>query len=56
MRDILVKLSDNARFRHSNDCIGLRPLGSGKLVKLDARRIVALEDLLDIDLHNHHGY
>lgn len=55
VRDILVKLTDNVRFKHKNDCSGLSPLGSSKLVTLDARRIVALEGLLDVDLHNQIG-
>ncbi len=56
VRDVLVKLTDNVRFKHKNDCSGLSLLGCGKSVMLDARKVVAVEALLDIDLHNQVGH
>ena len=55
LRDILVKLTENVRFKHKSDCSGLSPLGSETLVTLDARRVVALQGLLGIDLENRVG-
>ena len=55
VRDVLVKLTENVRFKHKSDCSGLSPLGSETLVTLDARMVVALQGLLGIDLENRVG-
>ena len=53
VKDFLVRLTDTVRFKYKNDCSGLFPIGSPKLVTLDACRILAVEDLLNINLYNY---
>jgi hypothetical protein len=52
VKDLLVKLNDDVRYKHKRDCNGLAPLGCEKMVKLDARRIVALQNLLNVEVKN----
>ena len=49
VKDVLAKLTDDvhARFKHNSDG-GLSLLGSGKEVRLDPHKLVALQDLLDM--------
>lgn len=55
IKEVLGKLTDHARFAHNNASGGLSSLGSGKLVTLDARMLVALEDLLNLTVDNRCG-
>ena len=55
VKKVLSKLTDNSRFAHNISGTELTSLGSGKLVVLDARMIVALEDLLGLTLVSEHG-
>ena len=55
VKKVLSKLTDNSRFAHNISGTELTFLGSGKLVVLDARMIVALEDLLGLTLVSEHG-
>ena len=52
LKEFLGKLTDNARFPHSNSSGGLVYLGSGKRVTLNAQMLVALENLLKITVDN----
>ena len=55
VKEVLSKLTDNARFVHSNSGAEVTALGCGTLVTLDARMIVALEDLLGLTLNTQCG-
>ena len=52
MKDVLKKLTEHARFASNKASDGLSSLGSGKLIHLDARMLVALEDLLNLTVDN----
>ena len=52
LKGVLGKLTDNARFPHSNSSGGLVYLGSGKQATLNACMLVALEKLLKITVDN----
>ena len=55
MKDVLVRLMGDVRYKHKNDCDGLSLLGSGKVVRLNAHRLVALQDLLGMIVNNEVG-
>jgi hypothetical protein len=45
VKDVLVRLIDDVRYKHTKDFDGLGLLGSGKVVALDAHWLLALQDL-----------
>ena len=55
VKDLLVRLNDAVRHKHKNGSGCLTPLGCEKMVKLDARRIVALQNLLNVEVKNDSG-
>ena len=55
VKDLLVRLNDDVRYKHKQDANGLTHLGCEKLVTLDPCRIVALQNLLNIEVKNNSG-
>ncbi len=55
VKDVLVRLIDDVRYKHTKDFDGLGLLGSGKVVALDAHWLLALQDLLDMVVINEAG-
>ena len=55
VKELLGKLTNHARFVYNNASNGLATLGCEKLVTLDARMLVALEDLLNETVDNRCG-
>ena len=53
VRDTLSRFTDVAKFEHVNE--GLTRLGSEKYVTLDVHRILAIQDLLNVDVVNRSG-
>ncbi len=55
VQDVLVRLIDDVRYKHTKDLDELGLLGSGKVVALDAHWLLALQDLLDMIVINEAG-
>ena len=55
VNDILVKLMYDARYKYKNGGDGLSVLGCCKMVTLDARMLVALQDLLGMIVNTESG-